>query len=340
MFNGCKTHQKIPEIMSWSNITSIYKKKGSRLSIENDRGIFIQTTLKKILYKLIYVDCYGYIDKNMSDSNIGARRHRNIRDHLFVLYAIINSVIKGGEECIDIQGYDVQKAFDAIWMEECFNDLYNVLPSEKRNDKISLLHKSNLKNLVAVKTPAGLSQRVNMPSIIHQGGIWGSLLCSNTMDTIGRKCKLRGNNIYLYKKRAEVLPLAFVDDLNVIAKCGTDSLKLNIFLNTSIELKKLSFHKADKSGPSKCVRMHVGKSNHSCPSLKVVNEKMGDVKEICYLGDKVSSDGRNNINVKDRTRKGLGLTCQIMKILRSVSLGPYTVEVGLLLWNAILINGM
>ena len=209
--------------MTYSNITSIYKNKGSRLSLENDRGIFIQTTLKKILDQTIYSEVYEDIDKSMSDSNIGARKERNIRDHLFILYAIINSVVRGDQECIDIQVYDVQKAFDALWMDECFNDMYDILPHHKRNNKLTLLHRSNQSNLVAVKTPAGLSDRVNMPSIIQQGGIWGSLMCSNTIDSIGRKCQLRGEHIYLYKNRTEVLPLAFVDDLNGVARCGKES---------------------------------------------------------------------------------------------------------------------
>ena len=85
LFNQCKVKQTIPDFMTLSNITSIYKNKGSRLSLENDRGIFIQTTLRKILDKLIYIDNIEDIDRNMSESNIGARRNRNIRDHLFIL---------------------------------------------------------------------------------------------------------------------------------------------------------------------------------------------------------------------------------------------------------------
>ena len=85
LLNGCKEAQKVPKYMTYSNITSIYKNKGSRLSLENDRGIFIQTTLKKILDQTIYSEVYEDVDKSMGDSNIGARKERNIRDHLFIL---------------------------------------------------------------------------------------------------------------------------------------------------------------------------------------------------------------------------------------------------------------
>ena len=341
LFNQCKLNQKIPPFMCLSNITSIHKNKGSRLLLENDRGIFIQTALKKILDKLIYNDVFKEIDLRMSDSNIGARKKRNIKDHLFVLYSVINAVLKGEDDCIDIQAYDIQKCFDSLWMDDCFNDIFDILPECKRTEKISLLYYSNISNLVAVKTPAGLSERVDMPSIIQQGGVWGSILCSNTVDTLGRKCKTRGNHIYMYKNRVEVLPLGFVDDLTGVAKCGTESKNLNIFINTQIEMKKLTFHTAaNPSENSKCVRMHVGRSQSSCPPLKVHDKNMSNVSKITYLGDIISSDGRNTLNIQDRVKKGIAIVIQIMKIFNSIRMSNYTIEITLLLRESLLINGM
>ena len=276
----------------------------------------------------------------MSDSNIGARKTKNIRDHLFILYAVINSVVRGSEECIDIQIYDIEKAFDSLWLDDSFNELYDTLPDQQRNDKISLLYKTNLKNMVAVKTPAGLTKRVDMPCIIQQGGIWGSLLCSNSIDSIGRKCHTSGKYLYKYKKSTEILPLAFVDDLNCISKCGDDSANLNVFLNTQIECKKLTFYTSNSSVSSKCQRMHVGRKNSLCPKLKVHGQEMLDVSEITYLGDRVTADGKNFKNIRDRVRKGTGLVCQILKILQTVRFGNCRIEIALLLRESLLVNGM
>ena len=104
-----ESEQFLPIFMSLSNITTIFKK-GSRFNLNNDRGIFILTVLKKILDKLIYGDNYKDLDANMSDSNIGARRKRSIKDHLLIIHGIINSVVRGGEDCSDIQVYDLLKA--------------------------------------------------------------------------------------------------------------------------------------------------------------------------------------------------------------------------------------
>ena len=80
------------------------------MEMKNDRGIFIITVFKKILDKLLYEDKYPHIDANMSDSNIGARKNMNIKNHLFVVYGVINSVLNEEKSCIDIQVYDLVQA--------------------------------------------------------------------------------------------------------------------------------------------------------------------------------------------------------------------------------------
>ena len=183
LFNGIKAHQFIPTFMSLSNITSIFKNKGSRLEMKNERGIFILNVLDKLIYE--------GIDSNMSDSNAGARRNRNIKDHLLVIHGVINSVVRGNMGCIDIQIYDLEQAFDSLWLEDCLNDVIDTIPEDKRDDKITLLHKANQNNYVAIKTAAGLTRRENITNIVQvqQIGTWGSLLCSNIIDTISKKCR-------------------------------------------------------------------------------------------------------------------------------------------------------
>ena len=90
LLNGVKTNQMIPLFVTLANITTIFKNKGSRLDMKNDRGIFILTVLKKMLDKFIYFDNYEKIDENMSDSNVSARRNRNVKDHLLELHGVIN----------------------------------------------------------------------------------------------------------------------------------------------------------------------------------------------------------------------------------------------------------
>ena len=114
MFNKIKDSQFIPEFMKEMSITSFYKNSGKKSDLSNDRGVFNLCKVRSILDKLIYTDIYPVIDSNLSQSNIGARRERNIRDHLFVLYSIINEVKTESKEDLVIQSIDIRKCFDEL----------------------------------------------------------------------------------------------------------------------------------------------------------------------------------------------------------------------------------
>ena len=94
LLNGLKKEQKSVPLTNFANITTIFKQKGSQLDMENDRGIFILPVFRMILEKRIYKDKYRFMDQNMSASNVGRRKNRNIRNHLFIVYGIINSVVQ------------------------------------------------------------------------------------------------------------------------------------------------------------------------------------------------------------------------------------------------------
>ena len=64
--NGVKDNFYFPFFIQWANVTTIFKSRGSRLSMESDRGIFIISILKKIIDRLMYNDKYEHIDENMS----------------------------------------------------------------------------------------------------------------------------------------------------------------------------------------------------------------------------------------------------------------------------------
>ena len=200
LMNRIKAEQSFPESLEICNISSIYKNKNSRNDFENYRGIFRVPILRAILDKLIYNDEYENIDDTLTDSNVGARRGRNIRDNIFVLNAITNAVVKGKSEDIDVQVFDIEKCFDSLWMQECINDLYE---SGFTNDKLPLLFIANQTAQIAVKTPHGITTRRLIKNVVMQGTIWGSLFCTTTMDKLGRKIYENDELIYKYKNKVD-----------------------------------------------------------------------------------------------------------------------------------------
>ena len=333
MFNLVKERQEYPEILKASNISSFWKQKGAKDDINNERGVFLVVKLRTILDKLIYNDKYDIIDKNMGNSNIGGRKGRNIRDHLFVVNAVLNDVNKTKKEDIDIQIYDVKKCFDKLWFSETANDIFDVGVDD---DQFVTIANSNKECKVAVKTPWGsTTERKVLKDIEMQGTVITSLKCSVQIDTLGKETLNRGGNAYKYKECLPIPSLSFVDDVLGIAHCGSDSLKLNSIIQSKMSTKKLEL------GQDKCFQMHIGtKSPHLCPKLNIQKEQMKTTSSEKYLGDIINNTGRLNENIQARVSKATGTVNTIMSLIDEISFGHYTIQTALLFRNSMLVNSI
>ena len=356
LVNQIKEKGIFPDFVQWTNIVSLFKGKGDRLDLANERGIFLVTVFRSIIMKLIYNEKYDILDQNMSDSNVGARKEKNIRNHIFVLNGVIMDILNSKSKSIDIQILDYKQCFDSMWLEETLNDLYE---GGMEDDHLATLYEANKKVKVSVKTPHGLTSRKDFEKIIMQGDVFGPIQCSMSVDTYGKECLAEKKHCYSYKGEVDVPPLAMVDDLLIITECGYKATMANSFINTKSNLKKLQF------GTEKCHKMHVGKKGQPeiCPDLfvdgwqleevtqidtgeKVFKEvhvgstKMDEVIEEKYLGDIISHDGKNTKNIISRVNKGVGISNQIMSILEEIYFGPYYFEVAIMLRNSLFISSL
>ena len=155
------------------------------------------SVFRNILDKLIFNDEYETIDRNLTDSNVGGRKGRGIRDNLFVINAITNSVKNGNEDACDIQVFDVEKCFDSLWVQECVNTLYE---KGLTNDKLVLLYEETKNAKIAIKTPNGTTERRDIKNIIMQGTVFGSLICTSVMDKLAQIFYKDEDLVYKYKR--------------------------------------------------------------------------------------------------------------------------------------------
>ena len=213
--------------------------------------------------KLIYHDEYEGIDSSMSDSQVGARKAKNIRNHIWIVNGVICDVLsKKMKKPIDIHIYDYRQCFDSLWLEESLNDFYE---GGMKNNKLALLYNINRNVNVVIKTPAGKTEKGTIRNVITQGDIFGPLLCSKTVDCFGKECLEDQKYTYLYKGEVEIPPLSMVDDLLCISECGYKTTMLNTFLKVKTNCKKLQF------GENKCKKLHVGKycEEFKCQDISV-----------------------------------------------------------------------
>ena len=68
--------------------------------------------------------------------------------------------------------------------------------------------------------------------------------------------------------------------------------------------------------------------------------KMKEVVDEKYLGDIVSSDGKNQKNIQARKSKGIGVVTQIMTKLDDICFGKYFFQVALIWRNTYLISSL
>ena len=306
--------------------------------------------------KLIYREKYDLIDSNMSDSQVGGRKGKNVRNHTWLLNGIICDVLSTNKKKpVDIQIVDYKQCFDTLWLQECLNDLYD---SGVNDDKLALLYNVNSNVKVAVKTPVGQTERKDIMNVITQGDVFGPILCSNQIDTFGRECLKERKYIYSYKGEVDIPPLGMIDDLVCVSECGHRTTMLNAFLNHKTSSKKLQF------GVDKCKKLHVGlvRREYKCQNLKIDkweeirirNEEnveiaedifvgehiMEEKSEEKYLGDIITTDGKNIKNILARVAKGKGIVIRIFTILDAIPLGKRYFEIGLILRDVLLVSSM
>ena len=266
----------------------------------------------------------------MSSSNIGGRKNRNIRDHLFVVHAIMNDIKHNKHsKDIDIQIFDVTKCFDKL---EFTNTAIYLFKAGVQDDKFLIVTNSNRTNNVAIKTPLGKTKRTRLNNVEMQGTVLAGLKCAVSIDSIGKEALENTDaNLFRYKNCISIPPLSFIDDILTISECSPDTILQSATIDAKLQGKQLCLNE------KKCSKIHIGKlkdkSLCSDSFVKISSQER-------YLGDLLTSDGKIDDNISDRNKKGIGLVNQILGILREITFGKYYFEQALLLRNAKFINGI
>jgi hypothetical protein len=248
-----------------------------------------------------------------------------------VLNAVLNSAKRKTEEAVDLGVYDVQKCFDTMWSHEAINDAYDL---GFKNDKLPLVFLASESANIAVKSSTGMSERSVIRNVIMQGTVWAGMLCTSTMDKLGKIVYDNPAMAYKYRGHVVVPPLEMVDDVLTISKCGATSSAMNSLVNSFMFSKKLVLNK------SKCAKIHVGRKSVICPKLLIHKDIMKDSEHEKYLGELIHQNGKQHATLVDRLAKGYGIISNIIALIDDIPLGHRRVQIGLELRQAWLINGL
>ena len=351
MFNGIKDEGIIPEFMNYSNITTV-PKKGSKIELKNQRGIFRVSVIRSILMRMIYNSKYDEIDKNISDGQMGARKGKGCKTNIWIINGIIHETLHNKKKKpIVLQVYDFAQMFDSINLKEALNDIFDY---GLNDDNLSLIYKANEKVHMAVKSRGGLTKRQVIRNSVLQGDTFGSLLASVQVDTIARDVEKAGVG-YKYKQELPVNILGLVDDMIGVSETGVKAQIMNAILNIKAAEKGLQF------GTNKCKMLNVGNNpenirkntlsvdgwsedyfeNVKNKEIELIEKHIGkvlieEVEEQKYLGFVLSSKGDNLANIKAMEKKSIGIIRTILTKLDKLNLRQYYFECSKILMNTIL----
>ena len=89
------------------------------------------------------------------------------------------------------------------------------------DDLLNLTYDCDSLSKVAVKTPAGITKRVDVQKVVTQGEVISPLKCTISVDCIAEAHNL-ADNLYNYKGQDPIPPLGMVDDQICVCHCGPD----------------------------------------------------------------------------------------------------------------------
>ena len=328
MLNRIKEELLVPDCLRLSNVSTIYKGKGSKRDVLNLRGIFKLPIVRNILDKLIYMEDKSQINKSMGPFQVGNQSERNIRDHTLIIHAIVNEA-RQNKKMVDILFTDIKQCFDSVWLEEALNDLYC---SGITSRNLNLLFEGNKETDMCVETKYGQSQRVKLKKIVMQGSVSGGTLCSNQISKFCNQTYQEGN-IYMYDNAVPVPALAMVDDIASAVVCNSvNGIRCNVCTDEFVKSKKLE----SQVGEGKCQWVHVGKGE--CRSKYQANgSDISQCNTYKYLGDHVA-DGWDSLYSK-RYEKALSSAISCQAMCTEISLGHHMYSTMKLLHQAIFLNG-
>lgn len=146
-------------------------KKGSRIKIENYRGISILNTLGKVFEKLVYNAIYNYILRGISYKQHGFLKKRSSVSNLACFSNfILENTENGGQ--VDVIYTDFEKAFDRVDHSILLSKLYRL---GIRGDLLRWVKSYLFKRSQAVVLGGFRSNFIEIPSGVPQGSHLGPL---------------------------------------------------------------------------------------------------------------------------------------------------------------------
>ena len=124
------------------------------------------------------------VNANMSDSNIGARKGKSFRNHIWIMNGINHEHhISKKKLHLRFNFYDSKQMFYSMALSETLSDMHSVGMTD---DYLYLIEALNTNVTMSVNTPYGATESNVLPAVVAQGDLMAPLEASVQVDTIAK----------------------------------------------------------------------------------------------------------------------------------------------------------
>jgi hypothetical protein len=275
--------EPIPEEWKMGNIITIYKGKGKKGQMKNERGITLSSNLGKFAERLIANRIKKQI--KITDNQAGGMCNRATTDHIITMKNIIYNNKKMRKPTY-ICYLDVTKAYDKAWLEAV---MYTLGKSGTKPEEWKLTKEMSNNLKATIQTKHGNTRTININDSIRQGGVLSVIQYANLMDEIAKEIneKKLGNGQKDNGKK--IACLLWMDDVALISD---NEKELQDMLNITDEIAKKY---RIKFGNEKSKIISIG-------TKKVTNCSLGDMKlehteNYKYLGYIMNTKNNNKDHI-------------------------------------------
>lgn len=283
-------NEEVPKQWNQGLITSLWKNKGDREDMNNQRGITVSSSISMIIEDILDNRINDVIQ--FTDAQGGGRKNCSTCDHVFCLRALISISMKEKREMF-LTFFDVKKAYDHADMK----DMLYILWNQGIKGKIWRLIKKLNENLTAkIKTKHGITREIKRELGGKQGGRNMTTLFSKMIDVYEEEAEMK-EELGVTIQNQKINSFLWVDDVATVAECSKQQEKTLEFTNNFAIRHKLEW------GIDKCNVLEIGNKKISRKEWNLGEEKIQTVENYKYLGDIITRNGSNKNNIESRMKK-------------------------------------
>jgi len=277
-------------------------KKGNRRDCKNYRGISLLSVPGKVFARILNDRMRCKTEGKIMEEQVGFRPGRGCTENVFVIRQLGEKMLERGKK-LYAAFLDLEKAYDRVWREGLWRALEQYGVEGRLLRAIQSLYQDSE---AAVKVGEEITDWFQVERGVRQGCPMSPWLFNIYLDVVMKEA------LPLFKGGAnlnncQIQVTMFADDTVLLAESEED-LKWNVE-----KLYEAMKRHRMKVNWSKSNTMVISRVPTEC-NIEMDGEKVKNVREVVYLGVKLSEDGKMGSEVERR----IGMTMQTVGAMKKV----------------------